>query len=454
MRDDHRAVRQRRPRGTYCATCTCAGCGPNSAGSISVPTVTITSRPTSRRPPSTRPKRSPASTLNTVPSVKNTAPWSDAIQPGAPAASSDTRSGGAPAGSGNAGSRRLGGKGESTSGASAPVGRPCSARRASIASPTSGASSTRRSRSRSPSRTAARAVRPRPCCRNRPRRRPAGPAATDGTGPGSPGPLARPVPKNLAQDCLPLHVHPLQRRALRRRPSGAREAGEPGRLDRRDQRGGECDVVTGRLRRAGDRHSGSKWPRPPTKVNSTRTHSEHYAIVYLLVNDPFKALAHPIRRGIVERLAGGPATVKDATGGFGVSKPAISKHLKVLEESGVVSRVIDGRTHRLSLDTPSARRGRRLDGSPAPPLGAPARRRRRVPQGGPDMNAPQVVSPEEWEAAWEQLLVKEKEYTRARRRSRRREAPDADDCGRARSTPSKAPTARRGSATSSTAAAS
>jgi DNA-binding transcriptional ArsR family regulator len=69
-----------------------------------------------------------------------------------------------------------------------------------------------------------------------------------------------------------------------------------------------------------------------------------------LINDPFKALAHPIRRGIVERLAYGPATVKDATGGFGVSKPAISRHLKVLEESGVVSRVIDGRTHRLSLD--------------------------------------------------------------------------------------------------------
>lgn len=69
-----------------------------------------------------------------------------------------------------------------------------------------------------------------------------------------------------------------------------------------------------------------------------------------MVNDPFKALAHPIRRGIVERLADGPATVGDATAGFGVSKPAISKHLKVLEESGVVSRVIDGRTHRLSLD--------------------------------------------------------------------------------------------------------
>jgi DNA-binding transcriptional ArsR family regulator len=50
-----------------------------------------------------------------------------------------------------------------------------------------------------------------------------------------------------------------------------------------------------------------------------------------VVNDPFRALSHPIRRGIVERLAEGPATVGEATGGFGVSKPAISKHLKVLE---------------------------------------------------------------------------------------------------------------------------
>jgi DNA-binding transcriptional ArsR family regulator len=68
-----------------------------------------------------------------------------------------------------------------------------------------------------------------------------------------------------------------------------------------------------------------------------------------VVNDPFKALSHPIRRGIVERLSAGPATVGEATGGFGVSKPAISKHLKVLEETGVVKRQVAGRTHRLSL---------------------------------------------------------------------------------------------------------
>ena len=69
-----------------------------------------------------------------------------------------------------------------------------------------------------------------------------------------------------------------------------------------------------------------------------------------MANDPFRALAHPIRRGIVERLAGGPATVGVATSGFGVSKPTISKHLKVLEEEGVVARTVEGRTHRLALE--------------------------------------------------------------------------------------------------------
>jgi DNA-binding transcriptional ArsR family regulator len=69
-----------------------------------------------------------------------------------------------------------------------------------------------------------------------------------------------------------------------------------------------------------------------------------------MVNDSFRALSHPIRREIVERLAAGPAPVGEVTRGFDVSKPAISKHLKVLEETGVVSRVVVGRTHRLSLE--------------------------------------------------------------------------------------------------------
>ena len=68
-----------------------------------------------------------------------------------------------------------------------------------------------------------------------------------------------------------------------------------------------------------------------------------------MANDPFKALAHPLRRDIVERLSGGTATVSEVTRGFNVSKPTVSRHLKLLEEAGVVSRVIDGRTHRLAL---------------------------------------------------------------------------------------------------------
>lgn len=62
------------------------------------------------------------------------------------------------------------------------------------------------------------------------------------------------------------------------------------------------------------------------------------------------ALAHPLRRRIVERLAVGPETVGRVTSGFSVSKPTISRHLKVLESAGVVVRTVEGRHHRLQLD--------------------------------------------------------------------------------------------------------
>jgi DNA-binding transcriptional ArsR family regulator len=68
-----------------------------------------------------------------------------------------------------------------------------------------------------------------------------------------------------------------------------------------------------------------------------------------MANDLFTALAHPIRREIVHRLSGGAATVGEASRGLGVSKPTISRHLRLLEEAGVVTRVVEGRTHRLDL---------------------------------------------------------------------------------------------------------
>jgi DNA-binding transcriptional ArsR family regulator len=68
-----------------------------------------------------------------------------------------------------------------------------------------------------------------------------------------------------------------------------------------------------------------------------------------MANDTFAALAHPIRREIVARLSGGAATVGEASAGLGVSKPTISRHVRLLEEAGVVTRVVHGRTHRLGL---------------------------------------------------------------------------------------------------------
>jgi DNA-binding transcriptional ArsR family regulator len=51
----------------------------------------------------------------------------------------------------------------------------------------------------------------------------------------------------------------------------------------------------------------------------------------------FAALADPTRRAILGRLAHGEATVRELAEPFGISQPAISRHLKVLEAAGLVS---------------------------------------------------------------------------------------------------------------------
>ena len=52
----------------------------------------------------------------------------------------------------------------------------------------------------------------------------------------------------------------------------------------------------------------------------------------------FAALADPTRRAILTRLAGGEASVAELARPFAMSQPAISKHLKVLERAGLISR--------------------------------------------------------------------------------------------------------------------
>jgi DNA-binding transcriptional ArsR family regulator len=56
----------------------------------------------------------------------------------------------------------------------------------------------------------------------------------------------------------------------------------------------------------------------------------------------FAALADPTRRAILARLAKGEATVTELAGPFRVTQPAISQHLKVLEDAGLVTSRVEG----------------------------------------------------------------------------------------------------------------
>ena len=64
----------------------------------------------------------------------------------------------------------------------------------------------------------------------------------------------------------------------------------------------------------------------------------------------FAALADPTRRAIVARLAKGEATVTELAAPFDMSQPAISKHLKVLERAGLVSRGRDAQRRPCRLE--------------------------------------------------------------------------------------------------------
>src|SRR6184192_3320866 len=64
----------------------------------------------------------------------------------------------------------------------------------------------------------------------------------------------------------------------------------------------------------------------------------------------FAALADPTRRAILARLASGEATVTELAEPFAMSQPAISKHLKVLERAGLVSRGRDAQRRPCRLE--------------------------------------------------------------------------------------------------------
>jgi DNA-binding transcriptional ArsR family regulator len=68
------------------------------------------------------------------------------------------------------------------------------------------------------------------------------------------------------------------------------------------------------------------------------------------LNATFAALADPTRRAILARLASGAVSVNDLAKPFAMSQPAISKHLKVLEQAGLISRGRDAQRRPCRLE--------------------------------------------------------------------------------------------------------
>jgi DNA-binding transcriptional ArsR family regulator len=64
----------------------------------------------------------------------------------------------------------------------------------------------------------------------------------------------------------------------------------------------------------------------------------------------FHALGHSTRRALLARLAKRPAMITELADPFAMSLPAVSRHIRVLEGAGLVTRSVDGRMHRCSLN--------------------------------------------------------------------------------------------------------
>jgi DNA-binding transcriptional ArsR family regulator len=74
-------------------------------------------------------------------------------------------------------------------------------------------------------------------------------------------------------------------------------------------------------------------------------------VKYRTLDGTFGALADPTRRGIMLHLAKREASVSELAKPYGISLPAVSKHLGVLEEAGLIFRERRGRIHHCSLAT-------------------------------------------------------------------------------------------------------
>jgi DNA-binding transcriptional ArsR family regulator len=109
----------------------------------------------------------------------------------------------------------------------------------------------------------------------------------------------------------------------------------------------------------------------------------------------FAALADPTRRAILARLASGEASVTELAEPFAMSQPAISKHLKVLERAGLISRGQDAQ-----------RRPRRLEAGPLAEANEWLEGYRRLWEG----------NFQRLDALLDELKIQEKKHKRAKKR--------------------------------------
>jgi len=84
-----------------------------------------------------------------------------------------------------------------------------------------------------------------------------------------------------------------------------------------------------------------------------------YVFVAAYQSDAWALLGDPSRRAIVERLSFSPRSVAELAGEMPISRPAVSQHLKVLREAGIVRDQVRGRQRVYSIDAARLQRYRR-----------------------------------------------------------------------------------------------
>lgn len=68
------------------------------------------------------------------------------------------------------------------------------------------------------------------------------------------------------------------------------------------------------------------------------------------LSDVYTALSHPARRAVIHRLGRGPASVSELAGPFDMGLPSFMKHIRMLEDSGMIRTMKEGRTRTCRID--------------------------------------------------------------------------------------------------------